>query len=138
MAKRAALCLHPDGLETVAEVKAAVTDAGKLPFAHQYAKEGTYAVSYAVTDDDGGSANGSMVVNVFLDGTELLKQLTVHPGETATFDFKCQAPATPGFYSCDWSLEEEGTGPFGEIGRHMYDRVDLGHPVQPARVGWSP
>src|SRR5438105_10713668 len=27
--KRAALCLHPDGLETVAEVKAAVTDAGK-------------------------------------------------------------------------------------------------------------
>ena len=29
MANRAALCLHPDGLETVAEVKAAVTDAGK-------------------------------------------------------------------------------------------------------------
>jgi amidase len=27
--KRAALCLHPDGLETVAEVKAAVADAGK-------------------------------------------------------------------------------------------------------------
>jgi amidase len=27
--KRAALCLNPDGLETVAEVKAAVTDAGK-------------------------------------------------------------------------------------------------------------
>src|SRR5580693_5870602 len=29
MPKRAALCLHPDGLETVAEVKAAVADAGK-------------------------------------------------------------------------------------------------------------
>jgi amidase len=29
MPKRAALCLNPDGLETVAEVKAAVTDAGK-------------------------------------------------------------------------------------------------------------
>ncbi len=29
MPKRAALCLRPDGLETVAEVKAAVTDAGK-------------------------------------------------------------------------------------------------------------
>jgi amidase len=29
MAKRAALCLQPDGLETVAEVKAAVADAGK-------------------------------------------------------------------------------------------------------------
>src|SRR6195952_4912941 len=29
MAKRAALCLSPDGLETVAEVKAAVADAGK-------------------------------------------------------------------------------------------------------------
>jgi amidase len=29
MEKRAALCLHPDGLETVTEVKAAVTDAGK-------------------------------------------------------------------------------------------------------------
>jgi amidase len=29
MAKRAALCLRPDGLETVAEVKAAVADAGK-------------------------------------------------------------------------------------------------------------
>ena len=29
MAKRAALCLHPDGLETTAEVKAAVADAGK-------------------------------------------------------------------------------------------------------------
>src|ERR1700733_12698149 len=29
MPKRAALCLHPDGLETVAEVKAAVADAAK-------------------------------------------------------------------------------------------------------------
>src|SRR6202165_2375514 len=29
MPKRAALCLHPDGLETVAEVRAAVADAGK-------------------------------------------------------------------------------------------------------------
>ena len=29
MPKRAALCFHPDGLETVAEVKAAVADAGK-------------------------------------------------------------------------------------------------------------
>src|SRR5580658_3638624 len=29
MPKRAALCLNPDGLETVAEVKSAVTDAGK-------------------------------------------------------------------------------------------------------------
>ena len=29
MPKRAAMCLHPDGLETVAEVKAAVVDAGK-------------------------------------------------------------------------------------------------------------
>jgi amidase len=29
MPKRAAMCLHPDGLETVAEVKAAVLDAGK-------------------------------------------------------------------------------------------------------------
>ena len=29
MPKRAALCLSPDGLETVAEVKAAVADAGK-------------------------------------------------------------------------------------------------------------
>jgi amidase len=29
MPKRAALCLNPDGLDTVAEVKAAVTDAGK-------------------------------------------------------------------------------------------------------------
>src|SRR6202043_3815714 len=29
MPKRAALCLQPDGLETVAEVKAAVADAGK-------------------------------------------------------------------------------------------------------------
>ena len=29
MPKRAALCLHPDGLETVSEVKAAVVDAGK-------------------------------------------------------------------------------------------------------------
>src|ERR1700688_3736036 len=29
MPKRAALCLHPDGLETVPEVKAAVADAGK-------------------------------------------------------------------------------------------------------------
>jgi amidase len=29
MPKRAAVCLHPDGLETVAEVKAAVADAGK-------------------------------------------------------------------------------------------------------------
>ena len=29
MQKRAALCLNPDGLETVAEVKAAVADAGK-------------------------------------------------------------------------------------------------------------
>jgi amidase len=29
MPKRAALCLHPDGLETVTEVKAAVADAGK-------------------------------------------------------------------------------------------------------------
>jgi amidase len=29
MPKRAALCLHPDGLETTAEVKAAVADAGK-------------------------------------------------------------------------------------------------------------
>jgi amidase len=29
MAKRAALCLNPDGLETVSEVKAAVADAGK-------------------------------------------------------------------------------------------------------------
>ncbi|WP_404791342.1 PKD domain-containing protein [Altericista sp. CCNU0014] len=96
---------------------------GTLTPTHIYADNGTYTVSFTVTDKDGGSTTDTLVVtvnNVAPTIATLNGPVTLSEGDTATFSATATDPGTLDTLTYTWTFGDGSTPIQGQTATHTF------------------